>query len=190
MRFRRRRSIKARMRRRRLTAAGSPSAREARPLAATVLSFDIPVPRSLRWKQRPVPIVSCGAMKAVPVHWGSKRGVVPAERLLEGQEPSSLARDILVIPVPGHTRGHVVFLYRGKFLFTGDHLAWSDKRGGLIPFRDVAWYSWPEQIRSMARLLDYRFEWVLPGHGHRVQRPAQEMRDHLTDCIRWMETRR
>jgi len=29
--------------------------------------------------------------------------------------------DLLVIPTPGHTRGHVVFLYRKKFLFTGDH---------------------------------------------------------------------
>ena len=29
---------------------------------------------------------------------------------------------------------------------------------------------------SMKRLLDYRFEWVLPGHGQRVQLPAAEIR--------------
>jgi glyoxylase-like metal-dependent hydrolase (beta-lactamase superfamily II) len=123
------------------------------------------------------------------IHKDDSAGI-RAERLFEGQEPVSLDRDLLAIPVPGHTRGHVVFLYREKFLFTGDHLAWSDKRGGLTAFRDVAWYSWPEQIRSMARLLDYRFEWVLPGHGRRVHLPADESRDRLIDCIRWMETRR
>src|SRR5689334_10665489 len=67
------------------------------------------------------------------------------EQVISGTEPVQLDDDLLVIPTPGHTRGHVVFLYRNKFLFTGDHLAWSDNRGGLIAFRSVAWYSWPEQ---------------------------------------------
>ena len=33
-----------------------------------------------------------------------------------------------------------------------------------------------EQIRSVARLKDYRFEWVLPGHGERAHFAADEMR--------------
>jgi hypothetical protein len=41
----------------------------------------------------------------------------------------------------------------------------------------------------MKRLLDYRFEWVLPGHGRRTQQPAEIMREKLIDCIAWMETR-
>ena len=90
------------------------------------------------------------------------RGV---ERPLIGSDPVRLAGDLVAIPTPGHTRGHAVLLYREKFLFTGDHLAWSARRGHLIAFRDANWYSWPETIRSMERLLDYRFEWVLPGHG-------------------------
>ena len=91
------------------------------------------------------------------------------------------------IPVPGHTRGHVVLLYRNKFLFTGDHLAWSDKRRGLIAFRDVAWYSWREQTKSMKRLLNVPFEWVLPGHGHRAHQTQDAMHQSLIDCIAWME---
>jgi glyoxylase-like metal-dependent hydrolase (beta-lactamase superfamily II) len=63
-------------------------------------------------------------------------GGIQAEQLLDGQEPVELDKDLIAIPVPGHTRGHVVLLYRNKFLFTGDHLAWSDKRGGLVAFRD------------------------------------------------------
>src|SRR4030095_6686312 len=69
------------------------------------------------------------------IHRADSRGI-DAERLLEGNDPISLENDLLAIPVPGHTRGHVVFLYRDKFLFTGDHLAWSDNRKGLIAFRD------------------------------------------------------
>ena len=36
-----------------------------------------------------------------------------------------------------------------------------------MPLSRACWYSWPEQVRSLERLLDYRFEWVLPGHGGR-----------------------
>src|ERR1044071_8874236 len=47
------------------------------------------------------------------------------ERVVEGGEAVRLDRSLLVIPTPGHTRGHSVLLYRDKYLFTGDHLAWS-----------------------------------------------------------------
>ena len=118
---------------------------------------------------------------------GATRGI---ERKLVGQDPVRLSEDLLVIPTPGHTRGHSVLLYREKFLFTGDHLAWSRRRRSLIAFRDACWYSWSEQIRSMERLLEYTFEWVLPGHGgwHRANSPAQ-MRRQLEACVAWMKTR-
>lgn len=106
-----------------------------------------------------------------------------------GFEPVSLSPDLLMIPTPGHTRGHAVFLYRDTFLFTGDHLAWSEPRGHLYAFRSACWYSWSEQIRSMERLLDYRFEWVLPGHGRPVQLAAGEMRASLEKCVAWMKAR-
>ena len=120
------------------------------------------------------------------IHRADAAGI-RAEQFFEGQQPTVLDRDLVAIPVPGHTRGHIVLLYRDKFLFTGDHLAWSDNRGGLIAFRDVAWYSWPEQTKSMNRLLDVRFEWVLPGHGRRAHLPFEVMHQKLIDCINWME---
>ncbi|MBE9070328.1 MBL fold metallo-hydrolase, partial [Leptolyngbya cf. ectocarpi LEGE 11479] len=89
------------------------------------------------------------------------------ELKLQGQEPYQLAPDITIIPVPGHSKGHTVLLYQNKFLFTGDHLAWSVHLGHLHGFRRFCWYSWTEQIKSMKRLTDYSFEWVLPGHGRR-----------------------
>jgi glyoxylase-like metal-dependent hydrolase (beta-lactamase superfamily II)/ferredoxin len=111
------------------------------------------------------------------------------ERVLEGEAQISIDRDIVVIPTPGHTRGHVVFLYKQKFLFTGDHLAWSPTRKTLTAFPSVAWYSWAEQSRSMAKLLNYHFEWVLPGHGDLHHDSTANMRYHLQSCIEWMQAR-
>jgi glyoxylase-like metal-dependent hydrolase (beta-lactamase superfamily II)/ferredoxin len=109
------------------------------------------------------------------------------ERVVEGQEAVRLDQDLLVIPTPGHTRGHAVLLYKDKYLFTGDHLAWSPVRETLTAFRSACWYDWDVQTRSMERLLDYRFEWVLPGHGRIHHDTAARMREHLMKCIEWMK---
>ena len=128
-------------------------------------------------------------------HFGCKRIIheadaraVSAEHVLQGRESVPLDGELLAIPVPGHTRGHVVLLYKNRFLFTGDHLAWSEKRAALIAFKDATWYSWREQTQSMKRLLDIQFEWVLPGHGRRYHQPANLMREKLVQCIEWMST--
>ena len=101
------------------------------------------------------------------------------ERVLEGSDPVSLEEHLLAIPTPGHTRGHMVFLYRNRYLFTGDHLWWSDRYGSLYASRGVCWYSWPEQLRSVEKLRTYNFEWVLPGHGRRAHGSAAEMQESL-----------
>jgi len=104
-----------------------------------------------------------------------------------GRDPIVLGDNLLMIPTPGHTKGHAVFLDRDTYLFTGDHLAWSESRGHLYAFRSACWYSWPEQIRSMERLLDYRFEWVLPGHGRPVHLDSAAMHASLERCVAWMK---
>ena len=106
-------------------------------------------------------------------------GTAGVERKLAGREPVPLADDLLAIPVPGHTRGSAVLLYRERFLFTGDHLMGTEDGQRLHASRGVCWYSWPEQVRSMERLLDYEFEWVLPGHGgrYRAESPAAMRRE-------------
>lgn len=110
------------------------------------------------------------------------------EHIIEGEDEVSLDEELRIIPTPGHTRGHMLLLYRDKYLFTGDHLAWSPARETLTAFRSVAWYSWREQTRSMEKLLNLRFEWVLPGHGRIHQDTAAGMRAHLDLCIRWMHS--
>ena len=109
------------------------------------------------------------------------------ERIIAGEEAVRIDDDLVALPTPGHTRGHMVFLYKNKFLFTGDHLAWSKTRETLTAFRSVAWYSWPEQTRSMEKLREYDFEWVLPGHGEIHQESVNNMQKHLQRCIEWMK---
>lgn len=105
---------------------------------------------------------------------------------LTGADPIQLAPDLLVIPVPGHTKGHTVLLYQDRFLFTGDHLAWSQDLQHLYAFRRACWYSWAEVIRSMEKLAAYSFEWVLPGHGRRFHADRQTMVDQMRLCLEWM----
>jgi len=112
------------------------------------------------------------------------------EWIIQGEEDVQLDRDLRAIPTPGHTRGHVVLLYKNQYLFTGDHLAWSPERLTLTAFRSVCWYSWDEQIRSMEKLLQYNFEWVLPGHGRIHHDSPEKMRAHLKRCIAWMKAQR
>ncbi len=105
---------------------------------------------------------------------------------LEGEEPHALEEDLLVIPVPGHTKGHTVLLH-DEVLFTGDHLAYSPKREGLTAFRRACWYDWGEQTKSMKRLSEYRFSWVFPGHGRRHHADADSMHEMMVTLVDWMK---
>jgi glyoxylase-like metal-dependent hydrolase (beta-lactamase superfamily II)/ferredoxin len=102
-----------------------------------------------------------------------------AETVLDGAGPWELAPGFLAIFTPGHTPGHGVLLFQERFLFTGDHLDWDRDEKHLSASADYCWHSWPQQTESVARLADYRFEWVLPGHGQRVQLPAKEMKQQI-----------
>ena len=108
------------------------------------------------------------------------------EHQLSGCEPVQFASDLLIIPVPGHTKGHTVLLLRNAVLFTGDHLAWSANLRHLIAFRQACWYSWSELFRSMQILSQYSFEWVLPGHGRSFHSDRHTMQQQMKQCLTWM----
>jgi glyoxylase-like metal-dependent hydrolase (beta-lactamase superfamily II)/ferredoxin len=110
-------------------------------------------------------------------------GLPGLERLVEGDAPISLAEDLLLIPTPGHTPGSVCLLYH-DILFTGDHLWWNPVQGRLSASRAYNWHSWPQQLDSLERLLDYEFRWVLPGHGsiHHAESPTA-MRAELARAL-------
>jgi glyoxylase-like metal-dependent hydrolase (beta-lactamase superfamily II)/ferredoxin len=106
------------------------------------------------------------------------------ERRLAGDDPVRLAPDLLVIPVPGHTAGSCALLWDETFLFTGDHL-WGDAAGRLHASRDVCWGCWDDQLRSIERLAEHRFEWVFPGHGRPWRaRSPEAARDAVASLAR------
>ncbi|WP_447977512.1 MBL fold metallo-hydrolase [Candidatus Nitrospira bockiana] len=112
------------------------------------------------------------------------------ERLIRGAAPSPLADGLLAVPVPGHTAGSTALFADHRYLFTGDHLWWEPDRGELAM---PSVYVWSESrlYASTERLRDLRFEWVLPGHGHRISLPAEAMQAALTRllAVRALRTR-
>jgi glyoxylase-like metal-dependent hydrolase (beta-lactamase superfamily II)/ferredoxin len=111
-------------------------------------------------------------------------GAVPyATDLLRGEAPLAIRDRLVAIPLPGHTKGSVAYLLEDTYLFTGDSLAWSSDRQQLIAYRDACWYSWEVQKESLTRLLDYEFEWVLPGHGGHVELAHGEVRQKLAELL-------
>jgi glyoxylase-like metal-dependent hydrolase (beta-lactamase superfamily II) len=119
----------------------------------------------------------------VAIHAADRDAAPYAETVLEGRAPIVLADDLLAIPVPGHTRGSVAYLWRETALFTGDSLSWSFARGDLFASKEVCWYSWPEQTRSLERLLAYRFQWIFAGHGGSYRLPPEEMHARLAALV-------
>jgi glyoxylase-like metal-dependent hydrolase (beta-lactamase superfamily II) len=53
----------------------------------------------------------------------------------------------------------------------------------LVAFRDACWYSWSALTTSLAKLADYQFEWLLPGHGWPAHLPVGEMNKRLRALV-------
>jgi glyoxylase-like metal-dependent hydrolase (beta-lactamase superfamily II)/ferredoxin len=103
------------------------------------------------------------------IHAGDRVAAPYATDVFDGLDEVEVQAGFVAVPVPGHTKGSVVFLLDDRWLFTGDSLAWSHDRGDLVAFRGACWYSWTAQTESLERLAGrYRFRTILPGHGARV----------------------
>lgn len=112
------------------------------------------------------------------------RDTKDVEHIIEGRDPVRLDEDLVVIPVPGHTKGSAALLYGETVLFTGDHLFATEDGRSLYAARSVCWWSWAEQKRSLEKLLGFDFRWVLPGHDGRMQcASTEEMRAKIRKAI-------
>lgn len=118
------------------------------------------------------------------IHEGDAKGPLGnVEKVLRGEGPWMLCRDVKVIHTPGHTRGHIVVLYRNEFLFTGDHLYWYPYVGGLTTSRRYNRYAWEAQIQSVEKLLQESFTWILPGHGYRYHAPREVIQEEIRKAL-------
>jgi len=117
------------------------------------------------------------------VHEHDRSAAPFATDLVRGVDPVTPLPEVLCVPVPGHTRGSVVWVV-GEVAFTGDSLAWSHERHDLTAFRGACWYSWAAQLASLERLAAAcRPSWVLPGHGPRCHLAPEELHDRLVDLV-------
>jgi glyoxylase-like metal-dependent hydrolase (beta-lactamase superfamily II)/ferredoxin len=123
-------------------------------------------------------------------HFGAKRiihradadALPDAEWIVDASDSVLLADGFQAIPVPGHTPGSMALLYHDKFLFTGDHLWWDPKTKTLDAPERLVWRA-RVLVASIEKLLDYRFEWVLAGHGDRIKLAPEEMQAQLRDLV-------
>lgn len=122
------------------------------------------------------------------IHALEKESQPDAEHVIQGMDSIQWHADYKFIMVPGHTKGHMVLLYRNKYLFSGDHLAWDNEINGLSAHRNVCWFSWKAQIESMEKLAKETFEWILPGHGNRVFLSQLEMKNAMVKLIEQMKS--
>jgi glyoxylase-like metal-dependent hydrolase (beta-lactamase superfamily II)/ferredoxin len=151
---------------------------EAGGLARIFLTHRDDVADAARWAER------FGASRVI--HEADLDAQPDAEIVLRGLDDVALGEDFVAIPTPGHTAGHAVLLHRNRYLFTGDHVWWSRNRKRLWASRAVCWYDWGAQTRSMERLVDRTFEWILPGHGDRVHLQSVEMRRAVAELVATM----
>jgi glyoxylase-like metal-dependent hydrolase (beta-lactamase superfamily II) len=91
-----------------------------------------------------------------------------ATHLVDGSSPeyaTDLTPGVVAIPVPGHTKGSVVYQVDQRYLFTGDSLTWDYQNRRMRAFRDACWYSWSAQKASLSVLARYEFNQLFSGHG-------------------------
>ena len=117
------------------------------------------------------------------MHRADAHAMPDAEWIVDGLETVSLAQGFELIPVPGHTPGSNALLYDRRFLFTGDHLWWDPDTRSLEAPKRLVWRS-RAMVQSIEKLLHYRFEWVLAGHGDRIHLSPGEMTSAVQDLVR------
>lgn len=118
------------------------------------------------------------------IHENDRAAAPFARNIIAGGEPMTVANGLLAIPVPGHSRGSVCYLWN-RCLFAGDSLAWDFVSSDLVAYRSYCW-SWDAQRRSLSRLLAYDVEWVFAGHGGSYRLPVDEMRARLAGLVERM----
>jgi len=115
-------------------------------------------------------------------HEGDLAAAPEADQVLRGTEPTQITEGISAHPLPGHTKGSVVYLADETYCFSGDSFYWSRTTNDLAVAESVTWYSITELAASLDRAASrVRLAWLLPGHGDRKQLPPEEFTRRIRD---------
>jgi glyoxylase-like metal-dependent hydrolase (beta-lactamase superfamily II)/ferredoxin len=121
------------------------------------------------------------------IHQADADAMPGAEWIIEGTDAVHLATGFQAIPVPGHTPGSTALLYKDKFLFTGDHLWWDPGARALEAPQRLVWRA-RALVASVEKLLGYRFEWVLAGHGDRIKLSPDVMAEQIRRLVQQLQS--
>lgn len=118
------------------------------------------------------------------IHQADADAAPYATDVVDGGDPVTIRDDVVLVPLPGHTRGSVAFVLDERFLFSGDSLYWDRRRQDLAVHRRLTWYSFDVQLDSLERLAaEHRFSSVLAGHGDRRETTVEDMHDRLVRLV-------
>ena len=116
------------------------------------------------------------------IHEDDLAAAPDADHILRGTDPIEIADGVSAHPLPGHTKGSVLYLADETYCFSGDSIYWSRTTDDIAVAESVTWYSITELAASLARAAPrVRFEWLLPGHGGRKHLPADEFAHRVHD---------
>lgn len=124
-----------------------------------------------------------------------------ADCVIRGFEPVEIGEGVTAFPLPGHTRGSVLYLADARYCFSGDSFYWSRSTGDLEVAESVTWYSieelaplWPERQHRCASNGSFPGTGVGAGWpltrcrgGCGVSRSARKLRPRPVDftAVRW-----
>lgn len=110
-----------------------------------------------------------GGIAVTHDHLDHVEGVEPLRERLGGipVDPGPLA----VLPMPGHARDHVAFVWRGACC-TGDAVL---GEGSVFVAEDMGGY-----LAALRRLRDRDLEVILPGHGPPVRDPRAKLDEYIS----------
>ena len=96
-----------------------------------------------------------------------KAGRVDQVVLLRGGERLQVGPYLLeVIPTPGHTAGDIcIYEHHNRILFSGDTVFPSTPTENILADADKQLGNKEQLIASLARLVPYQVDFLLPGHG-------------------------
>lgn len=115
-------------------------------------------------------------IKGEKQRYGFKKHLSRIFRVKKPKEIKAFTGDtvagVTVIETPGHTPGHVCFLFGGA-LFAGDLV--ENKKGTVIPY-PAPWTLDSAALEdSIKRVEEYPFEWVCPAHGLPFKRTGKQI---------------
>jgi glyoxylase-like metal-dependent hydrolase (beta-lactamase superfamily II) len=116
-----------------------------------------------------------------------KSGRIDQVVMLRGGERIPVGPYLLeVIPTPGHTKGDIcLYEHHNRILFSGDTAFPSSATENILSDSDKQLGNMDQQVASLARLVPYEVDFLLPGHGM----PAfSDGGDHVLNA--YIETRK